>query len=322
MRALLGMLAFLSCAGCIFTDGFDKGCPVIIGSGNYGYTGAQIVASNGSLSFLSTTAELFDGQPSTRTRLPWSDDPQSTSTFTAIEWSMTPSPDSITVLPVTYGVVAVLNTTLPVGMKVELRKGSTVGDVIATGTMKSDGNGATCVWFIVDNQSTDGNPLLFMAYNDVNGSHPMTQAQEWEVGEIFVGLRSDWDIKRNPKIGSATTPKQNLSSDGTQFSVFNPRVRQSHFELSAVDQKTAMNADDGDIDFEALINSMYASDICAFIPFETPDPALYGEVDLDDASAYRIRARTAYVGNVQQAATTTGDGDKFYECTLDVQESI
>jgi hypothetical protein len=300
---------------------------VIISYGNYGYAGPQIVQSGSGGAFLSSTDELFDGQPSTVTRFTWTGGAQTTASFTGIEFFLTPSPVDTTPATLDFAVVAIKNTSLPAGMKVQLRLGTTIGTVVATGNLETDPAGGTSIWLVYyANISNTGVALVLLFYNDVGGTHPMHAADEVTVGEIHVGLRSDWFLKRNQKITSANVGKLNLSAAGVQFPGWSPRVRQNHFELAPMGQKEALASDDGEqIDFETLIANIMNSDVVGFIPEVTPDPALYGggtsyssETQQD---AYRIRARTAYLGNFLQAPTTSGNNDKYYLCTMDVQES-
>jgi hypothetical protein len=306
--------------GCIFgtSHGSDGGCPVIIGWGNYYYIGTQILSSNGGADFLSDSSALFDGKPSTPARISWTSNPQDADSYVSVKINITPESDGDTPIPVPVGVIVVKNTSLPAGMRVELYQDTI--DLVAGADLENDPAGGTSICFVFDNRDAAVFEIRF-----VRGSTGMDGSDTFTIGEIFAGARADMPLKRTPRIASANTNKQNLSAADTTFGVWSPRVRQNHYEFAPIAQKEALCADDGEVDFETLITSIMNSDVAAFIPFVTLDPAAYPanthSPELSQSS-YRIRARTAYLGQFIQSPTNTGGGDKFYNTTMDVQESI
>lgn len=317
MRALLALLLLASTSGCIFGSGFEKECHVIIGYGNFTYSSITIGGSQSGAAFLSSTDELTDGQPSTTTRCEFVNGSLITSDYTRIGITInTPDGSNPQV-----GVIAIINVSLPVGTLVRVYDAASYpapGSLIGQTTLQLNNNLQPSAWVISDDDNYETN-AVFIEF--VNNTGDITGGQEFTVGEIFAGQASFWDLKRNPKVTSAAVNKQNLSAAGVSFNVFTPRVRQSHFELSPQTQKAAFIADHGDpLDFESLVTNIMNSDVCAFIPFLTLDPAAYGTT-VSKAEA-PIVSKTAYLGQLLQPPTTSGDGDKFYDCVLDVQESI
>jgi hypothetical protein len=322
---IFAILAVFALSGCLAS--FAGRCPVVISWGNYGYVGAQVVSTGGA-SFLSPSEELFDGLPSTITRLTWTGGTQTTSSKTGIEVLLTRSPKHTTPATVDFGVVMIKNTSLPAGLKVELRLGILSGDLAATGRLEADTAGGTSIVFLLpENISNHGTYVIPVFVNDVDGSTVMGPGEEFTVGEINIGMRADFALKRNVKVTRANASEQNLSAANATFYVWNAQARQEHYDFAPIDQKAAFAANGAEIDFESLITVIMNSEVVGFVPFETLDPALYPtsfNVDGPESAreSYRIRARTAFLGRLLQPPITAGGGDKFYNCSMDVQESI
>ena len=317
-RLFLAFIACVAVTACARAPQQQE-CPVIIGFGNYEYTGPQVISSSSTPGFLSDPAFLFDGQPSTLTRIQWGDGSQTTSSFTGIEFlfSATDPPT-----PADYGLVAILNTSLPAGLVFELRSGTTGGSPLASGKMLDNGNGTTSGWLIFPVTTNGANLSVIMFRNNVGGSHVIAPSAEFTVGEIFVGDTVTLGLKRDVKDATVNPQKARLSSAGVQWTVLPPEVRSFVANLSPLTQKQAYVGENGNISIKALISTLYTTSVFAYVPFLYYDQSYYGKVASPTQYAHDLIAQTAYLAALSQPPTITQNGDMFYDVTLIGQESI
>lgn len=328
MRTILFLLALL--AGC---STLPAGCPeVIIGYGNYVYSGAQLIGgSNGSASLNSASFDdLYDGQVSTLTSFTYNTSgTQTSASFWGIE-QFVDFPGGVT-HDVPVGVVGILNTNLPAGLTVQIYSNVPgFGTLLATGTMQYDQTGVTTsAWFVFDVVDTSTTAISVNFFNDVNGSRGMFNGDEFTIGEIYIGNRSDWQIKRDPKLTWAQTTKLRLSSADAQWPLMDVPVRQMTVNFSPLAQKQALadfggrNAVPPVVSASTLVSIIMQNYVVAFIPYTNLDPSFYGAsfANMNLLSSYRIRAQTAYLGAFLNPPSITQNGDMYYDATMTFQES-
>lgn len=331
--ALAMLLAFSTLAsGCIFGNGFDKGCPVFVIFGNYSIHGLQIVSLGGTTpGILSGADNLFDGQPSTLCTIQWVDGTQSTSSQTGIQFQLSESPDSLTATVV--GGVMVKNTSLPAGLKVELHQGTIIGTLLATGTLQNDPAGGTSVVLLFDEiELGSGDHLIVDFYNDVGGTHPINASDPFTVGDVLPGKTASFNadatqIKRTSKQSYAQTPKLRQSSSGVQWPIQQPTIRTMQVDLKTSPMKPIYMMEETvggttyDCDIESIIAACQASNVFGFIPWETLDVGYYGPQTIDSDDSYKLRARTAFLGQFLQPPTITAT-DMYFDTQMVVQESV
>lgn len=269
--------------------------------------------------FLSDSAYLFDGKPSTLTRLRWTGGAQSTASFTGIQFSLTNSGDT-SPADVPYGVVGILNTSLPDGLVVEVRKGATIGTLLGSSVMRENDNGTTSAWLIFVNEPSSSVPTDILFLNDSGGAVALAPSVEFTIGEIFVGNASKWRMKRNSTISFANPGKVRISSDGTNWPIMKASPENIQLNLAPIAQKQAFASANAAIDMKSLCKSIFNSDVVAVIPFENFDPALYGL----PAQPYdpAIISKTAYLAQLTQPPTIRGNGQQYYDVAMSFQESI
>jgi hypothetical protein len=310
MRFIPFLFALL--AGCATIQPAE--CPVIIGSGNFIYAGWQVISTNGGASFLSPTDQLWDGKPSTVTRLEWEDDPQTTGVWVGIEFQ---PQDQAGNTNQTIGLIGVKNTSLPPNLRFALWKGIVGGTFLGETRLQSSPDGSTEGWIAFDNMNLGSDLIIATFYNDAgSGSHPLHANDEFTIGEIYVGYKTEWKIKRNPQVVPANTGKVRISSNGTQSPIINPYVRQVKIDFSPLTQKQAFNSE---ADLQTTFRTIASSPIVAVLPFTRCDPAYGASTDTEDQ---QMVAKTAILCTFLNPPTITGDGDLYYDATMTVQESI
>lgn len=317
---LLLALVAATAQGCIFKSGMEE-CDVsklVIGYGNYALLGPQMTANGPDAAFTSDPAYLVDGKPGTLVNAIWSTGAQTTASYVAVKVSPS-EPNGDTPLPVDVVVVGLLNTSLPVDMNVQLW----INNALITSSKMAATNvsEATSVWFVIPVESTGGGPVEVRFLNNVGGSTVMGAADAFTMGEFFVGNGSEWNLKRDIAVSYVATGRVRYSSTGAQFAVLNPTIRQYGMNLSPIPQKETFTNTDP-LSFSALMREVFASDVCAFIPFTDFDPAYYGAPNGKGIFQPAIIAPTAILGQFSQSPTMKGDGDQYYDCTMVVQESV
>lgn len=317
LAVLLLALVAVTAQGCIFKSGME-GCDVsklVIGYGNYALLGPQMTANGPDAAFTSDPAYLVDGKPGTLVNAVWSTGSQTTSSYVAVKVSPS-DPNGDTPLPEDVVVVGLLNTSLPVDMVAQLWINNAL---IATGKFAAtNATDATSVWFIIPVESTGGGPVEVRMFNNVAGATVMGAADAFTMGELFVGNGSEWNLKRDIAVSYVTTNRARYSSTGAQFVVLNPTIRQYAMNLSPIPQKETFT-NTAPLSFSALMREVFASDVCAFIPFTNFDPSYYGDLT---KFVPAIIAPTAMLGQFSQSPTIKGDGDQYYDCSMVAQESV
>lgn len=321
MRTVL-VLLFALLAGCSSLGAQES--DVIIGYGNYEYTGPQTLGSAGGSSFLSDPDALFDGRPSTLTRVQWISGAQTTASYTAIEFAPAfAGSDTPTDVPI--GVFAILNTSLPPGLKFEIFFGAVGGTPVATSTMELNPDGTTSGIAVFDTQQSLANLIGVQFFNNVAGGTPIAPSDEFTIGEIFVGARADFDIKRTLKQGYANTAKLRLSAANAQWPVLNPPVRQLTVDVVPQPQEETFSGEDAMIDTQTLLTSIMNSNVVCVIPFPTLDPGYYPAAFAGRGStpSNRLRVKTSFLAQFLQPPTISAiDMSGYYDCNMQLQESI
>ncbi len=136
--------------------------------------------SGSTATVLASLSYLTDGAVRNVARITWPTGTQTTETSVAFQTNY----PSITA-PVR--VAALVGTTFPVGTKVRLLNDDLFADPIKQLRMVPypPDPTKTMVWFVLDATIVMSNPRIAV-YNDVNGSHPFTAAQVFDVGEFFM----------------------------------------------------------------------------------------------------------------------------------------
>lgn len=321
------LFAFCFVFFCTLAQGcaldFERCCDVVIGYGNYEYIGPQVISTGSTGSFLSDPAYLFDGKPSSVTRLQWPSGAQTTSTYLGVEWFLA-NHGGDTPEDVTAGMVGIINTSLPAGIVVKVYDGTIVGTLVAQGTMQANANGTTSAWLKWTNRQMGSTQAVAQFFNDDGSGTPISASEEFTIGEIFMGARSDWCMKRDSRTGWVQGPRVRYSSAGTQAPVIVPSVRTFGFNLRPVTQEEAFSLDLPDVDMETLVTAINASQIVAVMPFEILDPAYYAPKTTATTDAAKLRAKTAFLGTFLNTPTISGrgGGDSLYDVAMQFQESV
>lgn len=321
MRKLLSFFIAFFCTlaqGCIFADGFETRCPVIIGYGSYGYIGAQVIGSGSTPGFLSDSSYLFDGKPGTLTNIQWIDGVQTVFSYTAIEFY-------VGIQPVTepgdvpVGIVAILNTSLPEGLGAVLLINNSV---VQIAEMKSTPvSTRTSCWFVFPITPTSTGTIEVQFHNVIAGNPtpPIDASAVFTVGEIWAGTYAEFKMKRDPKFGYEQLNKTRFSSSGASWPVPVPAIRNLSLNLAPLQQKeTFTNA--VPLSASDVIRKVFTAPIVAVLPFLNFDPATYG-VSNDFYSSLLV-SQTAMLGQFKTAPTISGNGDQYYDIAMSFVESV
>lgn len=323
-RIWIGLLAIFAtlAQGCVFSNGFDRGCVMIFGGFGNTYSSYTIGGTAAGAAFLSDTEELGDGQPSTVTRCQWIGGAQTTASATRIGLTVN-TPDGSNPL---VGVVAVLNVTgLPEHLPVYAYDAATFpapGSLIGASTLEYGNNGVLQAWITPNsNFNATTNAIYVQFLNNISASAPVAANAEFTVGEIFVGQAIEWPLKRDPTLGYATGPKVRLSAAGVQWPIPQPSVRTLQINLAPITQKDAVALPPPAFDVATMVNAIMNSNVVAVMPWLTFDVAYYGTIG--DKSDAKITAKTAFLAQlIQPMPTIKGDNDMYYDVSMMFQESI
>lgn len=293
-------------------------CPLILGYGNYDMIGAQITGSASGGAFLSDSDKLFDGHPSTLTRMQWISGTQTTSSYLAIQVYPTAA-GSLSPTGVEWGVVAFMQTSLPENMKINIWANGIGLDLLFQTTMQLDASGETTSCFGYFANQT-GAPLIVQIMNDDGSGHPMSASEEFTAGELFAGKRADFEMKRDEQASWAATPKLRLSAADVQWPILPPLVRTFAANLTPVNQQSAFVSATS---FQAVMTQCMKSNVFCFIPFPIRDPAYYAAETFNGHENATLRAQTAFLAQFTQPPVLRGvDATAYTEASCQVQESI
>jgi len=331
VRSVLGLLlsAFATLAqGCIFHSSFedsDMASQLILAYGGYTYSSYTIGGSAAGAAFLSDTAALGDGRPSTVTRCQFVNGPVTSASTVRIGVTINTQDGSNPEL----GVIAALNLSLPVGTVMRVYDAASYpapGSLIGATTLQQNNTGIVSGW-VVPNDNVQSN-AVFVEF--VNNTGLITANEEFTVGDIFAGKASYWLMKRDAKMGFLDTGKTRFAASGASYRTPQPPIRTANFTINAVQtsgftgpitQKQAFVTDTTQIDLASLCNEIFKAQVIGFVPWTNYDPATYGHTA--SKSTPQIVCKTAFLAGLSnEPSITSPNNDQFYEMSMELLESI
>lgn len=167
--------------------------------------------------FLTPSARLTNGRPSSGTRIRWLSGAQTTSSVLELQGILYPSLflSKIVTLAGLFGV------TLPVGTRIECILSSSLGTYTVETRVVERSDGTREAIFYFDHATTIEVSTIvnFKIYNDVYGDATIAADSDFEIGEAWAAPSALWCIRPTPSFDKEEWSKQNLSLNGQPFPV-------------------------------------------------------------------------------------------------------
>lgn len=250
--------------------------------------------------FLTSSARLTNGRPTSATRIQWLSGTQTTSSVLTLRGTHSGNTQNIRLC-------GLIGTTLPVGTKVVCKRKfdlSWVGPQEQRVVERSDG--VRVVWFYFDEDGSSREGFEFEIYNDVNGFAEIVADSDFEIGEAWGGLASEWCIRPTYQSDRNDFSKQKLSINGQPFPTRRRASAISQLEFTPVLYSKAL-ADGNSLNgesFKSIRARLLGYKPCVIVPM-TAEPFTGGAIDQDFINA------NAEFGYAKTLGPIVGEAPRF-----------
>lgn len=252
--------------------------------------------------FLTSADRLDNGRPSSATRIRWLSGAQTTASVLKIRGNWVATDENPFL-----GLAGLIGTNLPLGLRVVATMYAAanweLSPVEGVVTLRPDG--VRVVWFRFPEVGFSAVGIQFAIYNDVGGSVWIDADSDFEIGELWAGVASEWCIRPAYQSGLVSFSKQKLSINGQPFPIFRRAAKTSQLEFTPVIYERAFT-DDGF--YEESIDHIRSQIIgyrpCVVVPI-TSEPFTRSPFDMDYVN------RHAEFGYADSVGPIVGEAPKF-----------
>lgn len=245
--------------------------------------------------FLTSSARLTNGRPTSATRIQWLSGTQTTSSVLTLRGTHNGNEKNIRLC-------GLIGTTLPEGTKIVCKRrfdlSWDVGAQEQRVVTRQDGVRVCWFYFEEDGHTRDG--FEFEIYNDVNGFAEIVADSDFEIGEAWGGLVSEWCIRTTYQSDHNDFSKQRLSINGQPFPTSRRAAAVSQLEFTPVIYEQAF----GSSSFKTMRTGLLGYAPCVVVPMPN-EPFTGSAIDLDFVS------ENAEFGYAKTLGPIVGDAPRF-----------
>jgi len=244
--------------------------------------------------FLTDSAALNDGRPSSATRIQWLSGAQTTSSILYLRATWISGLANIRLC-------GLIGTTLPVGTKVVCRRRKDLSwDGAQEARIIQRHDGVRVVWFYFDEDEEVRDGYEFEIFNDVNGVVGIEADSAFDIGEAWGGLCSQWCIRPTYGSGREDLSVMRQSIGGQPFPVRRRALATSQIEFSPVTYTQAY----GDESLDYIREQLLAYQPAVVVPI-TSEPFTGTPIDLDYVNQH------AEFGYARSIGEIVGEAPRF-----------
>jgi len=219
--------------------------------------------------FLTSSARLTNGRPTSATRMTFVSGTQTTSSVLALRGEWGSQAEFIVSL------AGIVGTTLPVGLRIvcSFNLGGTWGYSPTEGVIVERQDGVRVAWFNFPQTifSVPFRGVQFQIYNDVGGVvHPLAASEVFEIGEVWAGESSEWCIRTTYQSDRIDWSKQKTSINGQPFPTRRRASAISQLEFTPVIYGSAFGSV-GTPSFKSIRAGLLGYQPCVVVPM-TAEP--------------------------------------------------
>lgn len=165
--------------------------------------------------FLTNSARLTNGRPTSPTRIQWLSGAQTTSSVLRLRGSWVASGATPRLR-----LAGIIGTTLPAGLRIvaSTYSGGNWSLNPVEGVVVERADGVRVCWFHFPEVGYTADGVQFAIYNDRGGFTALTAGQSVDFGEIWAGPTEEWRIRPTVQFGIEDYSKSRLSIGGQRFS--------------------------------------------------------------------------------------------------------
>ncbi len=219
--------------------------------------------------FLTSSARLDNGRPTSATRLQWLSGAQTTASVLSLrgDWGFDEQ--------IIVGAAGLIGLTLPVGLRIVCSLKFAGFWIYRTteGVVVERADGVRVAWFTfpVNVLSVPVQGVQFSIYNDVGGVvSPVAADSDFEIGEVWAGISSEWCIRTTYQSDRNDFSKQKTSINGQPFPTRRRASSISNLEFTPVIYGSAFGSV-GTTSFKSIRAELLGYQPCVVVPM-TAEP--------------------------------------------------